>query len=1123
MHILTVMTEKMLSQKAAKSGNWPWGRLLAASIVAVAATIVLFRQPIAGLIAQSVCAGQKLNCTFSITRLDLGGVTIKGLQVRNPRAPAAALTASRVAVDLGWKGILAPGASWIGGDDVVVRLDLSGTRPLLGDLDSAVNQFAGKGGGGGTMPRLDFKNVRVIGDTLVGPVEARGNVRASGPDAINVDLTAPPARLSFAGATLELAGGELKATVKGQDIKGRLALDLVRLDAPGSQVRDVKIEATLDQAAGVLTGKGAVTAQTIKLKEMRLASAQADAEVESGAINLSAFSPEVWLASVRKLTLLASAGEGEFSGVSWASGSLAADIGAQVDGKSGGTVNFSGQKVSSANFRIDHVEATGDVLLQTASADTGSGKKTSEALMASGRVSARGASLVGDLRTQVIDGAQAPFKAALPTFATAAARAITRASESFDVDAPWSLRVDGEGSDVSLLTGASAVAASGLKVALTASGSDAQVFTRSMRTSQPADANTPKTAAPPKTSGWHAAGSMTMSGGGAPTVTLDLARAVGDGATVSLAGAARLQTWKVGDDMLAMDAGNLSFDASADGGKAAGELSVRLDGGLGGGVWKAARASGAVDASWTPKTFTANAPRGVVVAWDEGRYGGTLIGKSALRYESRGPLAIRDGNTVTGSGTLAGFELPVSGDAFKGRGNLGPTAIAWRAEGGVRVNFDAAPARFDLVREDGVTPVLINDIVGAADLRDGWSVKASFSGGEVRDSQVTASGLKGKIDVSGQKGALNGKLTDVAMNLSDPLPKEKRRFEDATFSGAATLKGDQASFSGLLALAGSGVEIASVSGAHSLKTASGSLVAAPTPLIFRPRTFEPWMLSPLLRGPANVTGRVDVSGGASWSPKDFNANARLDLQKLGFTIASAGVFEGVSGKVEVGDLLNLKSAPGQTLTIDKVTLGLPIEKGVIRFQLIGADAIRLEGAEWPFVDGFIRIEPADFRFAANNNRIIAKAVDWNLDSIVKLFKVPDLKLDGIISGDIPVVFSTGSARIDNAVLQASQKGGVIQYGGSTGDAAAQADSNAKMLFDALKDFRYKVLTVKLDGDIAGRLVLTLGLLGRNPNVLSGAEFDLNISLDSALMSLLNTTSWQGQLNSQLKASAGGPN
>jgi dicarboxylate transporter DctA-like protein len=166
----------------------------------------------------------------------------------------------------------------------------------------------------------------------------------------------------------------------------------------------------------------------------------------------------------------------------------------------------------------------------------------------------------------------------------------------------------------------------------------------------------------------------------------------------------------------------------------------------------------------------------------------------------------------------------------------------------------------------------------------------------------------------------------------------------------------------------------------------------------------------------------------------------------------------------------------------------------------------------------------DFKFGDQDNRIIAAADKWDLNAIVEQFKVPDVKLKGTVSGDIPVLFSTGSAKIDHAELVASQEGGVIQYNGSTGDAAASTDSNAKMLFDALKDFRYQVLKVGVNGDIAGRIVLSLNLLGRNPTVLDGAQFKLGISVDSELMNLMNTTQWRSRINNAIADSvAGAPN
>jgi len=531
-----------------------------------------------------------------------------------------------------------------------------------------------------------------------------------------------------------------------------------------------------------------------------------------------------------------------------------------------------------------------------------------------------------------------------------------------------------------------------------------------------------------------------------------------------------------------------------------------VNGGMAGGTWTRAQASASLKAEWSPESFMADAPSGLTFSWAEAAYGETRIGAGALSYQPTGRFAERRGDVVEGRGRIAELRSPVTGSNFTAETRLGATAVSWTAGDTLKLTFDAAPTMLDLRRDDRPMPVSIADIRGTVEIDRGWKVKGAFSGGALTADQLAVSNLAGGFDLAGAGDRLSGKLSDVSLVIADPHPEETRMFEAARFDGSARLEDKSADFSGVFALVESGVQIATVKGTHDLDDGSGALTFEPTPLIFRPRVFEPADLSPLFRGPANVTGRIDLSGAATWDGEGLRTSATAELRRLGFALASAGVFEGVSGRIEVADLVAMTSAPGQTITIDKVTLGMPIEKGAIRFQLIGYDAIRLEAAEWPFAAGAIRVRPVDFVFGADANRIVAEAENWDLPTLIEQFKIPDIKVNGKVSGEFPVVFRTGSARVDNALLQASSQGGVIQYTGSTGDAAAQADQNAKMLFEALRDFRYKVLKLGLDGDIAGKMVLSLTLQGRNPKVLDGAPFDLNISIDSALMDLLNTTS-----------------
>src|SRR5262245_8114142 len=149
------MTEEKLDTRLQKRPKRRVIGLVLAALALLVAVIWLARQPIAEGIAGSICAQQNLKCKLKVSRLDCGGLTFSDLEVKNPKAPNPALTATRLAIDLNWASLFSPRATSVAGDDLVLRLDLSGTRPLLGDLDEAVKNFTKGGGEPGPMPRLD--------------------------------------------------------------------------------------------------------------------------------------------------------------------------------------------------------------------------------------------------------------------------------------------------------------------------------------------------------------------------------------------------------------------------------------------------------------------------------------------------------------------------------------------------------------------------------------------------------------------------------------------------------------------------------------------------------------------------------------------------------------------------------------------------------------------------------------------------------------------------------------------------------------------------------------------------------------------------------------------------------
>ena len=135
------MTEENLAPTKRKSAK---GRILGLFLAAFAILVLvlwLVRQPIAEAIARNVCAEQGLACNLSVTRLDLGGVTLTSVDARAPGAADAAVTARELAINFTWQGLFSLRPTEVKGEELTVRLDLTGKRSVLGDLDKAITTF----------------------------------------------------------------------------------------------------------------------------------------------------------------------------------------------------------------------------------------------------------------------------------------------------------------------------------------------------------------------------------------------------------------------------------------------------------------------------------------------------------------------------------------------------------------------------------------------------------------------------------------------------------------------------------------------------------------------------------------------------------------------------------------------------------------------------------------------------------------------------------------------------------------------------------------------------------------------------------------------------------------------
>ena len=1068
------MTEEKLSASRKTYRPWPLIRLFVALLGIPAGVLWLTRQPILEMLLRQACQEQGLSCRLSVTRLDFSGLTLTSVDVRAPGATEAALRAGTITVGLAWEGPLSVRAADLSGDTLALRLDLTGGGPIAGDLDRAVRTLMqGSPGSSAPPPLLDFQDIAITAQTRWGELIADARIASDEQAVISLDASIRGGQLAGEGLTTMLARGEVSASLKDKALLATMTLNLSELEQGASHVSDLILELVLEQDIFASDAAAAVAAPEAGQAVLPAGKSPLSGD-EAGGFWPSAVGR--LLSRVDSLKISARAGAGTAEGLSW------------TTVEAHGRLQPTGAHDTGGPFAI-HLEGVKANQIVAAAVDvTGEVVASEHTVSASVRAQARQLVLSGEQTVSLRAALTEPLLPLLPKFSDAAGRAVVRAAEGFDVTSAWRASASHAQLRLDLTDEAVLVAASGLRA----------------RILPAADTTSGLSVGGDGQAQWTGAGDVYLSGGGAPDLHLHLAGLTEGGGRFAMDGELDLSAATADGDRLSASLRGLSVETSSSQARAAAQVRLRLDGALAGGRWSGLEARADISAAGDGDAVVLRAPAGVEIAWTDAAYADARLGAGAVVYQPDGLLADGGPGGFTGHGELSTAGLSLAAGSLSLGLRPGAASIAWRAEQEVHAAFEMRQALAALRLDADALEIAVADIAGDLILADGWRLTGSLSGGLVTSEAVRVSDLAARFDLEGGSDDITGSLSDVTSRIADARPEADARFSPADFLGRARLAGGLVEFDGRLRLVSPRVELAHVTGRHSLADNSGSLTFNRTPLQFSRRTLQPSHLSRLLTGPARVSGRVDISGEASWGQDDLRASATLDLMDVGFALAAAGVFEGVSGRIEISDLFSLHSQPGQTLSIDKVTFGLPIENGRISFQLDGYDRVRIEGAQWPFLDGYIRVLPADFVFASTGeNRIQIQAIDWSLARLGQQLNLSDLSLEGSVGGAFPILFSAGSAEIRNAVLTSGGPG-VIHYGGAVSQSVVDSEPAAAIVMDALKDFRFDVLEIGLDGNLAGKMMLTLNLLGRNPAVMGGRTIALGVSIDSYLSRLLGT-------------------
>ena len=287
---------------------------------------------------------------------------------------------------------------------------------------------------------------------------------------------------------------------------------------------------------------------------------------------------------------------------------------------------------------------------------------------------------------------------------------------------------------------------------------------------------------------------------------------------------------------------------------------------------------------------------------------------------------------------------------------------------------------------------------------------------------------------------------------------------------------------------------------HDVRSGTGGLTATLETLAFATDGLQPASLSPMAESSpvSAVSGTVAGTLSANWTERAQETSGNLQFSSLGFSIAGVPI-SGVSGELAVASLAPLVIPAGQSLSIGRVDLGIPLTNGEVALGLNEDGHIVVDHLVFDLAGGSIAAEPFIIHRDGSDQSVVLDAEAIDLAELFAAIDLPALSATGRLNGRIPVRLGADMIRIDNGSLESTAPG-VIRY--VPEEPPATAEAGVALLLQALRDFRYESLSMTLNGETGGETEIGLRISGANPELYDGYPIALNVNVSGELYDLL---------------------
>lgn len=264
-----------------------------------------------------------------------------------------------------------------------------------------------------------------------------------------------------------------------------------------------------------------------------------------------------------------------------------------------------------------------------------------------------------------------------------------------------------------------------------------------------------------------------------------------------------------------------------------------------------------------------------------------------------------------------------------------------------------------------------------------------------------------------------------------------------------------------------------------------------------------------------VSGMVSADARVDWQFRDtdpvtMSGPISIHISEIGGYYEDV-FFVGLNTSVdleitEAGAMRSLTPLTGSLTTVDP---GIPIQDiswGYtvdydLASSLNGKTDLLLHNLSGTLLGGELSVPRVNLGVFPKQTDFDVVISNLDLHAIVALAEYPELAVDGLISGYLPVTLGSTGVTINQGLISALNPGGTIRYTPGTGPST---NPSVQLVNDALSNYQYDTLDTRVVYQENGDLDLAVQLQGINPDMNQGQAINLNVNVSDNVLSLLES-------------------